>query len=73
MPNTWSHWDDWVAEETKQKEYYLTIIIPWAQMGSESIAHEAEGRMGYWLRGHEGERNNYCFSKIQLVGQKYRE
>ena len=30
-------------------------------MGSESIAHEAEG-----------EGNNY-FSKIQLVGQKYRE
>ena len=50
---------------------YLTII-PRARMGSESIAHEAEGRMGYWLRGHEGERNN-CFSKIQLVGQKYRE
>ena len=38
-------------------------------MGSESIVHEAEGRMGYWLRGHEGESNN-CFSKIQLVGQK---
>ena len=38
-------------------------------MGSESIAHEAEGRKGYWLRGHEGETNN-CFSKIQLVGQK---
>ena len=38
-------------------------------MGYESIAHEAEGRMGYWLRGHEGERNN-CFSKIQLVGPK---
>ena len=35
-------------------------------MGSESIAHEAEGRMGCWLRAHEGERNN-CFSKIQLV------
>ena len=50
---------------------FLTII-PRARMGSESIAHEAEGRMGYWLRGHEGERNN-CFSKIQLVGQKYRE
>ena len=47
---------------------YLTII-PQAQMGYESIAHEAEGRMGYLLRGHEGERNN-CFSKIQLVGQK---
>ena len=26
-------------------------------MGSESIAHEAEGRMGYWLRGNEGERS----------------
>ena len=37
---------------------YLTII-PRARMGSESIAHE-------------GERNN-CFSKIQLVGQKYRD
>ena len=37
-------------------------------MGSESIAHEAEGRMGYWLRGHESERNN-CFSKIQLGEQ----
>ena len=38
-------------------------------MGSESLTHEAEGRMGYWLGGHEGERNN-CFSKIQLVDQK---
>ena len=38
-------------------------------MGYESIAHEAEGRMGYRRRGHEGDRNN-CFSKIQLVGQK---
>ena len=52
-------------------QQYLTII-PRAQMGPESIAHEAEGRMGYWLRGHEGERNN-CFSKIQLVGKKYRD
>ena len=41
-------------------------------MGSESIAHEAEGQMGYWLRGPKGERNN-CFSKIQLVGQKYQD
>ena len=39
-------------------------------MGYDSIAHEAEGRMGYWLRGYEGKRNNNCFSKIQLVGQK---
>ena len=35
---------------------YLTII-PQSRMGSELIAHE-------------GERDN-CFSKIQLVGQKY--
>ena len=41
-------------------------------MGSESIAHEAEGRMGYRLRGREDERNN-CFSKIQLAGHKYRD
>ena len=41
---------------------YLTII-PRARMGSDSIAHKAEGRMGYRLRSHEGERNN-CFSKI---------
>jgi len=40
-------------------------------MGSDSIAHEAKGLIGYWLKGHEGERNNYyCFSKIQLVGEK---
>ena len=31
---------------------YLRIISR-AQMGSESIAHEAEGRMGYWIRGHD--------------------
>ena len=47
-------------------------LYPRARMGSESIAHSAFGLMGYWLRGHEGETNN-CFSKIQLVGQKYRE
>ena len=37
-------------------------------MGYESIAHEAEGRMGYWLMAHEGEWNNF-FSKIKLVTQ----
>ena len=45
---------------------YLSIIHR-VRMGSESIA---QGLMGYWLRGHEGERNN-CFSKIELAGQKY--
>ena len=39
-------------------------------MDSETIAHEAKGRIGYWLRGYEGE--SYCFSKIQPAGQKYR-
>ena len=48
---------------------YLAII-PQARMGYESKAHEAEGRMGYWLGGYEGERRNNCFRKIQLVGQK---
>ena len=28
--------------------------------------------MGYWLSASEGARNN-CFSKIQVVGQKYRD
>ena len=41
---------------------YLTII-PQAWMGSESIAREAEGRMGYWLVGHEGNRNNIVLVK----------
>ena len=48
---------------------YITIIPRARRMRSESIAHEVEGRIGYWLRVHEGEWNN-CFSKIQLVGQK---
>ena len=61
------------AKGETEPEVYLTIIaIPRARMDSESIATEAEGRMGYWLRGYEGERNN-CFSEIQLVSQKYRD
>ena len=39
-------------------------------MGCESVAYEAEGLMGYWLRGHEGERNNnnvnFSFSAKKL-------
>ena len=52
-------------------EVLLYLTVPWARMGSESIAHEAEGWMGYWLWGYESEKNNYCFSKIQQVGQKF--
>ena len=61
-----------IAQVSELVSLINETIIPRARMGSESIAHEAEGRMGYWLRGHEGERNNF-FSKIQLVGQKYRD
>ena len=39
-------------------------------MGSESVAHEAEGWMGYWLRGHEDKRNNkvniLCLLKLDF-------
>ena len=37
-----------------------------------NIAHDAEGRMGFWLIGYKGERNK-CFRKIQLVGQNNME
>ena len=52
---------------------FNNIIFPRSRMDSESIAHEAEARMCYWLRAHSGSRNNNCFSKIQLVGQIYRD
>ena len=32
-------------------------------MGSESTAHEAEGRIGYRLRGYEGESNSNVLVK----------
>ena len=34
-------------KQSAHRRCYLTINIPRARMGSESIAHEAEGRMGY--------------------------
>ena len=34
-------------------------------MGSEYIAHEAEGRMGYWLRAHEGKRKNIIIVSVK--------
>ena len=36
-------------------------------MGSESIVHEAEDRMGYWLRGHDGERDNCSTKQLKLA------
>ena len=38
-------------------------IITRARISFESIAHEAEGRMNYLLRGNEGERNNTVLVK----------
>ena len=43
-----------------QVEYFT--IIPRARTDSESKAHEA-----YWLRGHQGERNNSEIFNSQLV------
>ena len=35
-------------KKKKKKNIYIHLtIIPRARMGSESIAHEAEGRIGY--------------------------
>ena len=42
-------------------------------MGYDSIAHEAEGRMGYWFKGHEGEerivlvKSNYLVKKTSRL------
>ena len=44
----------WVTDVEWHKSPACLTIIPRARMGSESIAHEAESQMGYWLRGHEG-------------------
>ena len=41
---------DWLIKREGDKiewDKIINIIIPPARMGSESIAHEAEGRMGY--------------------------
>ena len=37
---------------------FTKTIIPLPLIASESIAYEAEGRMGYWLRAHSRSRNN---------------
>ena len=52
-------------------------LFPTAEPGPGLINNYSSSPNGlwvnsYWLRGHEGKRNN-CFSKIQLVGQKYRD
>ena len=39
-------------------------------MASESIAHEAEGRMGHWLRAHSGSRNNFLSIDLGIPVKK---
>ena len=50
-----------------QLDFTETIIIPLALIASESIAHEAEGWMGYWLRAHSGSKNNIVNCKLLLI------
>ena len=39
-------------------------------MGSESIAHDSEGQMDFWLRGHKGERNNKSKQLVKNIKTK---
>ena len=43
-------------------------IIPRVRMGSESIAHEAEGRMSYQLRGHGAFRHKWAITPGGALG-----
>ena len=40
-------------------------------MGSESIAHEAGGQMGYWFRGHDQLRWWYMYERERKDHVKY--
>ena len=64
------------SELQKCLQLALLLTRSLTMLGAEGIfnnyscsPNKAEGRMGYWLRGYEGERNT-CFSKIHLVGQE---
>ena len=66
---------DWIISLDKKKPVspHPTVfnnIVPRAWMSSESIInHEAEGWLGYWLRGHEGKRlvKNIETKQLKLV------
>ena len=57
----WRKWND-----TCQKRYYLTILL---FLEPEKALSQPHGLLTWRPRGQE----EYCFSKIQLVGQKYRD
>ena len=54
----------WKPHPKDKNVVIINNIIPQAQMGSESIAHKAEGRMVCWLRGHEGKRDIIVLAKF---------
>ena len=61
----------WSIRSQKENGEKIGWSVPfWLIFNNRSLS--PNGLLGYWLRAHEGERNN-CFSKIQLVGQKYRD
>ena len=39
-------------------------------MASESIAHEAEGRMGYWLRAHSIRARGIIVNQLHALVQE---
>ena len=60
-----------VTDILRESNSFLTII-PRARMGCESIAMRPKAKWSIDSEAITGERNN-CFSKIKLVGQKYRD
>ena len=66
-PRNWTNQSAQICPRLVWSYNKLLTIIPRARTGSESIVHEAEGRMGYWIRGHGCERNKI----IVLVKSNY--
>ena len=57
---------------SQASEIVLNVVSDVFDPQACDIMHNACELAGI-LRSHEGERNNYFFSKIQLDGQKYQE
>ena len=62
-----------LIEQLTRRRIFL-FLEPERVLSSKSIAMRpsASWAIDLELRGHEAKRNN-CFSKMQLVGQKYRD
>ena len=60
-----------IVSKSYTEQWWEDIPITFYSLVLRS-ARGAEGRMVcLWLRARLGSRKNNCFSKIQLVGQKY--